>query len=439
VKRRPPSLKRPLIVKPLIFQLATLLIACTSFMALALRMDSGGLYTDEAITPVIARAIVRDKGGTLSVRETPELAALRKESPDLWFVAEDDAGQTVMVGDIPSQYASLVGRLGDLSYAHLRDRSPPYRLSAVIRMEVAPAGTLTILGHGKLTGVSLVVLLASNFIVIPIFLALVLISLLVTPWIVRQALAGVSKTAKEAEQINANRRGQRLSEEHVPSEIAPLVRAVNDAFRRLDEGYEQQRRFTASAAHELRTPIAILRLKIDTATEPSTRKLSADVARLSNLAEQMLDIQRLDANRLDELVDLGVLARNVAADLAPLLIASQCAIEVQIERASSLRGDVGAIERVMTNLIQNAVEHGGRHVIMRVTGSGFEVEDDGPGIPPEERERVFEPFHRLRPRSTGSGLGLNLVQQIVERHDGRVSILGAPGGGTIVRAEFCPL
>ena len=71
-----------------------------------------------------------------------------------------------------------------------------------------------------------------------------------------------------------------------------------------------------------------------------------------------------------------------------------------------------------------------------MTGSAFEVEDDGPGIPSDERERVFEPFHRLRPRSTGSGLGLHLVQQVVERHGGRVSILGALGGGTIARVEF---
>ncbi|MEI4483320.1 MULTISPECIES: sensor histidine kinase [unclassified Phyllobacterium] len=436
MKRGSTSLKRPLIVKPLIFQLATLLIACTFFMALALRMDSGGLYTDEAITPVIARAIVREQNGNLSVRETPELAELREKSPDLWFVAEDDSGRNVTSGGVPSQYASLLGRLGDLSYAHLRDRSPPYRLSAVIRREVAPAGTLTILGHGKLTGVSLVVLLASNLIVIPIFIALALISLLVTPWIVRKALAGVSRIAREAEQIDANRRGRRLSEEHVPTEIAPLVRAVNDALRRLDEGYERQRRFIASAAHELRTPIAILRLKVNTAVEPATRKLGADVARLSNLAEQMLDIQRLDSDRNDESVDLGTLARGVAADLAPLLIASERTIEVQIEGVSSIRGDAGAIGRAMTNLVQNAIEHGGRHVIVRVLESGFEVEDDGPGIPPEERERVFEPFHRLRPRSTGSGLGLNLVQQIIERHDGRVSILSAPGGGTIVRADF---
>ncbi|WP_447765523.1 sensor histidine kinase [Sphingopyxis panaciterrae] len=436
MSRKPPSLKRPLILQPLIFQLATLLIACTFFMGLALRMDSGGLYTDDSITPVIARAIIRQDDGHLAVRMTPELAKLHAESRDLWFMAEDDDGRNVQFGSIPLPYESLKGRLRGISYAQLRDRAPPYHLSAVIRREIAPTGPLTILGHGKLNEVGLVVLMASNIIVIPIFLALALISMIVTPWIVRRSLAGVSRIAKEAEQIDVNRRGRRLSEEHVPSEIAPLVRAVNDALRRLDEGYEQQRRFIASAAHELRTPIAILRVKVDAADEAATRQLGGDVERLANLAEQLLDLQRLDSDRNDEEIDLAALVRRVAGDLAPLLIASDRTIEVVAVAAGPVRGDVGAIERVITNLVQNAIEHGGRHVTVRVIGSGFEVEDDGPGIPPEERERVFEPFHRLRPRSTGTGLGLNLAQQVVERHGGRVSILAAPGGGTIVRVEF---
>lgn len=436
MSRKQPSLKRPLIIQPLLFQLAILLVSCTLFMGLALRMDSGGRYTDESITPIIACAVVRGGNGRLAVRMTPELAELRSESPDLWFVAEDDSGRNVSLGRVPSQYASLAGSLRDLSYAQLRDRSPPYHLSAVIRRENAPAGALTILGHGKLTGVSLVVLMVSNIIVIPIFLALALISLIVIPWIVGRSLAGVSRIAQEAEQIDTDRRGRRLSEEHVPSEIAPLVRAVNDALRRLDEGYERQRRFIASAAHELRTPIAILRVKVDAAEEPATRKLGSDVERLGNLAEQLLDLQRLDSDGADQDIDLAPLVRRVAADLAPLLIASDRTIEVVVDDARPIRGNAGAIARVLTNLVQNAIEHGGRHVTVRVLGSGFEVEDDGPGIPPEERERVFEPFHRLTPRSTGTGLGLNLVQQVVERHGGHVSILGAPGGGTIVRVEF---
>ncbi|HEY0685909.1 MAG TPA: HAMP domain-containing sensor histidine kinase [Steroidobacter sp.] len=433
---RTPSLKRPLIVLPLLFQFATLFISFFIIVALAMRLDSGGLYTDETIAPVIARAIVRDVDGRLAIRMTPELTKLRSESPDLWFVAEDDQGRSVAFGQTPSQYASFIGALHRLSYAQLRDRSPPYLLSAVIRREDAPAGKVTVLGHGKLTGLTLVVGMASNILAVPVFLLLALISLIVTPWIVRRSVAGVSRVAREAEQIDTDRRGRRLSEEHVPEEIAPLVRAVNDALRRLDEGYERQRRFIASAAHELRTPIAILRLKVEAAEEAARRRLGSDVQRLANLAEQLLDLQRLDSERNDEVIDLASLVRRVAADLAPLLIASDRTIEVRVEGTPSIRGDAGAIERVLTNLVQNAIEHGGRHVIVRVLISGFEVEDDGPGIPPEERERVFEPFHRLQPRPTGTGLGLTLVQQVVERHAGHVSIFGATGGGAIVRVEL---
>jgi two-component system, OmpR family, sensor histidine kinase TctE len=436
VSRKSPSLKWPLILQPLIFQFVTLFVSLAILTALVVRADSGGQYTDERITPVIAQAIIRRSDGQLVVRMTPELAKLRRETPDLWFVVEDDSGRSVTFGSVPPEFLRVIGTLHQLSYAVIRERSPPYRLSAVVRREVAPAGTLTILGHGQLSEMSFVVLMASNVIVIPIFLLLALLSLIITPWIVSRSLAGVNRIAREAEQIDIERRGWRLTEDRVASEILPLVRAVNEVLRRLDEEYERQRRFIASAAHELRTPIAILRMKIESAEDAATRRLTSDVDRLANLTEQLLDLQRLDAVRNDEDVNLAALVRQVAADLAPLLIASDRTIEVAVDDVISIRGDVGAIKRVVTNLVQNAIEHGGRHVMIRVLGPGFEVEDDGPGIPPEERECVFEPFYRLRPRSTGTGLGLNLVRQVVERHGGHVSILGAPDGGTIVRVEF---
>lgn len=436
MKRRPPSLKRPLIVQPLLFQLVILVVSFPIIVSLALRADSGGPYTDERITPVIAAAIVRAGDGGLAVRMTDPLAALRAETPAMWFVAEDDDGRRVSFGQVPAQFAAATGLLRHLSYGHVRDRFAPHRLSAVIRREDSPAGPVTILGHGKLAQLGFTVIAASAVAALPIFLLMVVASLLVIPWIVRRSLAGVDRIAREAEGIDAGRRGVRLSQEQVPGEIAPLVRAVNDALGRLDEGYERQRRFIASAAHELRTPIAILRVKVDAADDPAMRRLGSDVERLANLAEQMLDLQRLDVARPDDEVDLAALVRRVAGELAPLLIAAERAIEVTVEGAQAVRGDAGALERVLTNLVQNAIEHGGRHVIVRVQGAAFEVEDDGPGIPPEERARVFEPFHRLRPRSAGSGLGLHLVQQVVERHGGRVALLGAPGGGTIARVEF---
>jgi two-component system, OmpR family, sensor histidine kinase TctE len=430
------SLKRQLIAYPLAAQLVTLLASFAVLIAVAIRLDSGGPYTDEQITPVIARAVVRDRSGQLAVVKTPDLAKLRAKTPELWFMAEDDTGSSVAYGPVPAFYRPLRGQLSALSYAHLRDRKPPHNLAAVVRRETSTIGPLTVLGHGALTELSVTVLLASNLVVLPIILMQLLTSLTIIPWIVRRSLAGVSRIAREAEQIEADTRGRRLSEDRAPREIAPLVRAVNGALRRLDEDHERQRRFIASASHELRTPIAVLQSKVESSESEAVRGLGGDIHRVAVLTDQLLDLERLGNGGHVEQVDLTALARSVVGDLAPLAIACGRSIEVRVVQSGTCTGDAAALERVVTNLVRNAMDHGGHHVIVRVTGTGFEVEDDGPGIPPEERERVFEPFYRLRPRSTGSGLGLNLVQQVIARHGGQVAIRSAPGGGTVVRVEL---
>lgn len=433
---RPSSLRRPLIIYPLAVNFAILAISFAIIIAIAIRFDSGGPYTDEQIIPVIASAIERDENGQLSVAMTPDLARLRDETPQLWFLAEDDTGRSVSFGPVPQHYGSLVGRLSDLSFAQLRDRNPPYKLAAVVRRQKTDIGVLTILGHGALSDLNLTVILASNVIVLPIFVVLALTSLLVTPWIVRRSLAGVHRIAREAEAIDAHARGRFLSEDQAPREVAPLVSAFNAALRRLDEDHERQRRFLGLAAHELRTPVAVLRSKVESSENAETRSLAGDIHRLATLAEQLLDLQRMENGERHDPVDIAALVRNTVADLAPLMIARGKTVAVEIAADRPVLGDPAAIERVVMNLVQNAAQHGGQHIIVRVTDAGFEVEDDGPGIPPDERERIFEPFYRLRPSATGSGLGLSLVKEVIARHDGRVDILDAPGGGAIVRVEL---
>jgi two-component system, OmpR family, sensor histidine kinase TctE len=436
VRTRNPSLKRPLIVQPLIFQFFVLVASFAAILAVLLRLDSGGRFTDQTLATTVAEAVVRRPDGSLAVRRTPALVEVYRQNPSMWFVAEDEHGRQARFGTVPRQYASITRSLRGIAWADLRDSRPPYRLAAIIRQQDGPAGPLTVMGHGKLGQLGVSVLIAANVVMLPLFLLLGVVAVIVIPWIVRRSLAGLARVAAEAERIDVDRRGIRLAETAVPVEIVPLVRAVNEALNRLDEGYQRQRRFITSAAHELRTPIAILRVKIDAGGDQPARKLIGDVARLSNLAEQLLDLQRLDTDAAFERLDLAELIRGVVADLAPVLIASGQAIEVDVGAAATVRGDATALGRVVTNLVQNAVEHGGGRVIVRVDRSGFEVEDDGPGIPVAERERVFEPFYRLRARSTGTGLGLNLVQEVVARHGGRASILDGPDGGTVVRVDL---
>jgi two-component system, OmpR family, sensor histidine kinase TctE len=436
VSRHFSSLKWPLIVRPLAFQFIVLFLSFPLMVATATRLDSGGPFVDESITPVIAGSIVIGSEGDLVVHMTHELEALHRELPNLWFVVADDAGRRASFGDVPSAYGHLLESLPGFSYGHVRGRLAPYTLSVVIRRETSSFGPLTVMAHGRLTSLGFAVIAASIITALPIFLVLVLVSVFVVPWIVNRSLAGVARIAAEAALIDAGRRGIRLSGDAVPNEIKPLVKAVNDALERLDQGFEQQRRFIASAAHELRTPIAILRLKVDSSREPSTRMLAGDVARLANLAEQMLDLQRLEADWREEDLHLALLVRHVVADIAPLVITAGGSVEVQIEDPLVVRGDAGAIGRAIDNLVQNAVHHGGRNVIVRVLGTAIEVEDDGPGIPLEAHERVFEPFYRLSPRSIGGGLGLHLVQQVIERHGGHVSLTNASGGGVLVRVQL---
>lgn len=436
MRNKNPSLKGTLITFPLILQLAVLFLFFIALLSYALRLDSGGSYTDESITPIIARSTIRMDDGSLTIKMTSEFEDLLSETPTLWFVVEDETGRYAEFGNVPSEYLSLRGNLNELSYAQIRGRSSPYNLSAVIRQEESEIGALTILGHGKLYQVSLTVLFASSAFFIPVFVALILISLVLLPFLVRRTLSGVSTIAREAQQIDVMQRGSRLSEYRVPMEILPLVRAVNEALERFEESYESQKRFIASAAHELRTPIAILRAKLEASDNQASRDFIQDVDRLANISEQLLDLHRLEMADSKQVINLHELALNVAADIAPLLVELGCSIELLVSSDCSIQGDHGAIERVITNLVQNAVEHGGRNVIIRIVASGFEVDDDGPGIPEEERERIFEPFHRLKPRNTGSGLGLNLVQQVIIRHNGHISIRTSTRGGAVFRVKF---
>jgi signal transduction histidine kinase len=429
-------LKWRLIRQLLIYHLLALLVAFFVLLMLLVRADSGGQFTDESFAKVAAEAVMRRADGGLAVRMTPELLEARRETPSAWFVAEDAQGHSVSFGRVPFEFASMLGRLHGITHGDLRGRVSEHGLSVVVRSETGPAGELTILGHGKLTAVTMVLVIAANVLMLPIFALLAVVTIVLTTLIVRRSLAGVARIASEADRIDINQRGLRLTESEVPKEIGPLVSAVNQALARLDQGYERQRRFIASAAHELRTPIAILRAKIDVADDQTARALSADVARLATLAEQLLDLHRMEHAERKDRLDPAALARRVVANLAPLLIAADKSVEVTVSRSGTVLGDEGAIERVVSNLVQNAAEHGARNIIVRVCGTSIEVEDDGPGIPAEDRERVFEPFQRLRPRSTGAGLGLNLVQQVVERHGGRITILDGTAGGVLVRIDL---
>lgn len=400
---------------------------------------------EDAVSDAVQVALTRDAEGRLILRRTEDLARLRQDSPNLWFVVRDRQGQILSEGQVPPEFARIGDALDHISQARLGWQigdAPELPTARIKRVDTAAGNVQIISGSGGKLLLRKLVLGASILFlsaILPNLVLMTLATVIATSMVVRRALAGIGEAAAEAERIDSNQRGTRLPVDTVPTEVAPLVRAVNDALGRLDEGHERHKRFLVDAAHELRTPIAILQTRLEALpTTADKTRLLEDMARLSNLAEQLLDLQRLN-QRVDHFapIDLVAIGRRVAVDLAPLAIAAgyELSFETETPKAQAI-GDQAALERALTNLVQNAIQHGGRRgtITIAVTRDGsIEVSDEGDGIPPDQHERIFEPFHRLKPLDRGAGLGLNLVREIADMHGGTVAVFERPGGGACFR------
>lgn len=447
---RPRSLRWRLVGRLVLLQ-ATVLSALIVLVLLvvAALWWSGVLGEDyEGSTlDVLKDAVGRDAGGGLTLRPTPELANLRSEISGLWFVVRDAQGHRLSEGAVPPDFVAIAGALDHVREARLSwtagQTSP---LAGLVKWVDTRAGSVQILTgtQGRISVGRVIAVVPPVFLnfMLPIIGLMAFATLVATPFVVRRAMAGLGQAAAQAERIDIDRRGVQLSVEEVPTEIIPLVKAVNDALGRLDKGYERHKRFLADAAHELRTPIAILTTRVSSLpTGPEKTRLLEDATRLSVLTGQLLDLQRLDQQGERFVpVDLVGIARRVVLDLAPLAFAAGYDMSFEPEGEDVvINGDQTSLERALTNLVQNAIDHGGRRgtIMVRVAGAGWiEVCDDGGGIPVAEREQIFEPFYRLQQGGRGAGLGLDLVQKIMYLHGGRAEVVDGPSGGACLRMTF---
>ena len=262
--------------------------------------------------------------------------------------------------------------------------------------------------------------------------------------IIRRAVRPVIAASNLAERIGPLRTDLRLPETGMPLEVQPLVHAVNQALDRLDEGFRSQREFTADAAHELRTPLAILRTQIDMiADRELARSLRQDVKNMSRLVNQLLEMAELETFVIgsDEIADLVAVAAEVAAFLAPIALANDKRVAVTGARGPVIvHGNADMLGRALRNLIENALVHTPPQTTVEIAidaRGAISVYDRGPGVPPAEREQIFHRFWRRdRRRQGSSGLGLSIVSRIAERHGARVSVADRPGGGATFTLSF---
>jgi signal transduction histidine kinase len=282
-----------------------------------------------------------------------------------------------------------------------------------------------------------------GWITIPILLVLLAADII----IFRRALAPLWKASEEASNIGPARTDIRLPTKQIPREIMPLVTAVNKALDRLEDGFRVQRQFTADAAHQLRTPLTILRTRIETLNDAAARQaLHDDIEGMSRIVVQLLEIAELDTLVLDpgETADLRAVCADVVGAIAPFAIAQHKDIALKGTDAPVLiYGNAVMLQRAIFNLAENAIKFTARGTSVDVEvgeDGSVRVRDCGPGIAEEERDLIFQRFWRGdRQRVDGAGLGLSIVRGVADDHAATIAVENLAGGGAQFTLQFQPV
>lgn len=293
-----------------------------------------------------------------------------------------------------------------------------------------------------------------NSLIITILLAL--LGGFVTYFISGHALRPIREFSDKIEEVQAQNLSDSRIEENNVKELNQLGISYNKMLERLSDAFEIQRQFTANAAHELRTPLALMQVQLDLYNSASHPGNDADTLqtikmiteqndKLNRMVKTLLDMSELQSVGRDDKIILDAIVEEVLADLEPLAVEKNIKLIGKCEDATMIGSDI-LIYRLVYNLVENAIKY--NHPLGQVTVTAYQrnkhvylsVEDTGSGIPKELRERVFEPFFRVdksRSRELGGvGLGLALVHEIVRVHDGSICIKSGKTGGTIFEVTF---
>jgi signal transduction histidine kinase len=421
--------------------------------------DTAGSLNDRELSlraEDLGRAMVADSAGEPRLELPSKLASAYAAAPeDDLFAIRDTHGRLVAAS--PAEFGDRVSKwppaTDEPSYFRLSGAGSEdfgsetyYGLSVALQTAAGPMWISVARTEGS---DALIRSVLREFISDAIWVSplLMLATLAIGIFAIRNGLKPVREISRMAASIGPDATSVRLPEQNLPTEIMPLVHSINHALDRLEKGFAVQREFTANAAHELRTPLAIITSALETmdGNGGELGKLRTDVARMNRLVEQLLRVARLDAIALEfGTVDLNKVASSAVAAMAPWAIAQRKTIAfVGTERPVNAKANAHALEDALRNLIENAVVHApaGTEVTVTVDRAGrMEVADRGSGVPRADRENVFKRFWRgAGEKKEGAGLGLAIVSEIMRAHRGSVSVADNPGGGARFTLSFAPL
>ncbi len=251
----------------------------------------------------------------------------------------------------------------------------------------------------------------------------------------------VEAVSGAASKIGKGKHHVRLPEENLPKEILPMVQAINHAIARLEAASEQQTLFVAAAAHELRTPMTVFRTRLEQMQESKLKdELVEDLKRVGTMVTQLLALAKLRLAELSlETLDLVDIVQTTCRDRGGAVFVAGKKLDFDSTDApSQIVGDRESIKTAVANFIDNALMFTpeGSTVHVNVDGHRVSVADEGPGVSPEDRERIFEPFFKHPPNKPGHGVGLAIVSEIMRIHEGSVSVRDGEEGGAVFELTF---
>lgn len=439
------SLSRALTIRLSLLGIVLFTAFIGAVIAFALITEDPGVLRNDVTSEIIQQGVRQPPGATLQVEKTAALSRIERASPSLWYLVSDGRSVVEYAPELRPGLPIDIRLDGPTIAAQMRVGGDNALAFDVIekdgnRIIVATGGGAP--GWDLILGYYLRAIAWSALAISVVFGLLIAGAIAMSVSYITERLRSAAEAAAK---IDPKAPRGLLPTEETPVELMPLTTALNAALDQIAGNMDVQRRFMNNVAHELRTPLTVMRGRIDALPNDQMRlALTTDVSRLTTIVSSMLQLARLHSTELPfEPVQLNGIARAVLADLAPLILSNgaDVALEEEGDHRSLIEANEPTVRAAIANLVDNALRHAHAKstILVKVIDSAIvEIADDGIGIDASDRPQVTEPFNRMSPNSTGAGLGLTIVRDIMAAHGGTLTILGRPGGGTMVRLVFPP-